>query len=102
MLAITPVVLALSQTRLENALTYFDANECPAAIGASLASLNDLSVRPEPYEIIGYCDIRFGQFELAEKAMESAVSRDPENWEMHYGLAMARAAQGHDPTPSCA
>jgi hypothetical protein len=98
-LAITPVALALSQAHLETALTAFDANECPTAIGASLDSLGDLGVRPEPYEIIGYCDIRFGEYKLAEEAMESAVSRDPENWEMHYGLAMARAAQGRSPMP---
>jgi O-antigen ligase len=98
-LAITPVVVALSQTHLETALADFDGNECPQAIGASLDSLGALGVRPEPYEIIGYCDIRYGQYRLAEEAMESAVSRDPENWEMHYGLAMARAAQGHDPMP---
>lgn len=98
-LAVTPVVLALSQAHLETALADFDANECPPAISASLDSLGALGVRPEPYEIIGYCDIRYGQFQLAEEAMESAVSRDPENWEMHYGLAMARAARGLDPMP---
>jgi O-antigen ligase len=98
-LAITPVIVALSQAHLEAALADFDANECPAAISASLDSLGALGVRPEPYEIIGYCDIRYGQFQLAEEAMESAVSRDPENWEMHYGLAMARAARGRNPMP---
>lgn len=98
-LAVTPVVVALSQTRLESALTAFEANRCPTAINASLSSLNALSVRPEPYEILGYCDIRLRQYPLAQKAMESAVSRDPENWEMHYGLAMSQAAQGVDPLP---
>jgi len=29
--------------------------------------------------------------------MRSAVSRDPENWETHYGLALALALQGRDP-----
>ncbi|HEX4753925.1 MAG TPA: O-antigen ligase family protein [Solirubrobacterales bacterium] len=96
-LAVTPVIVALSQTRLESALNAFDANRCPTAINSSLSSLNALSVRPEPYEILGYCDIRLRQYALAQKAMESAVSRDPENWEMHYGLAMSQAAQGADP-----
>jgi hypothetical protein len=98
-LAITPVLVAASQTRLESALTAFDANECPQAIGSSLDSLHALGVRPEPYEIIGYCDIRFGQYRLGEEAMRSAILRDPENWETHYGLAMARAIQGRDPMP---
>jgi hypothetical protein len=98
-LAITPIVVALSQVRLESALTAFDANECPAAIRSSLDSLSTLGVRPEPYEIIGYCDARYGEDQLAEKAMLSAISRDPENWEMHYGLALVRAAAGKDPMP---
>jgi hypothetical protein len=98
-LAITPVVLALSQTRLETALTQFDAGECSPAIHSSLGSIDALGVRPEPYEIIGYCDLRYGQYELGERAMQSAVSRDPENWEMHYGLAIAKAIQGQNPMP---
>ncbi len=98
-LAITPVVLALSQTRLETALHQFDAGECAPAIHSSLSSIDALGVRPEPYEIIGYCDLRYGQYRLGEQAMESAVARDPENWEMHYGLAIAEAIQGRNPMP---
>lgn len=96
-LAITPVAIALSQAHLEKALTAFDANECPASISASLDSIDALGVRPEPYELIGYCDARYGQYKLAEEAMESAISRDPENWEMHYGLGLVQAAAGKDP-----
>lgn len=98
-LTITPVLVSLSQVRLEKAITAFDANECPPAIQASLDSLSALSVRPEPFEIIGYCDIRFGEDRLSQEAMESAVSRDPGNWEMHYGLAMIEAIRGRDPMP---
>ncbi|HEX4729765.1 MAG TPA: O-antigen ligase family protein [Solirubrobacterales bacterium] len=99
-LAITPVVIALSQTHLEKAVRAFDANECPASISASLDSINALGVRPEPYELIGYCDARYGQYQLGEEAMESAISRDPENWETHYGLGLVQAASGKDPMPA--
>jgi hypothetical protein len=99
-LAVTPVIVAMSQVRLESALTAFEADECPAAIRSSLDSLSVLGVRPEPYEIIGYCDVRVGQDVLAERAMRSAISRDPDNWEMHYGLALVRAAAGKDPLPA--
>jgi hypothetical protein len=99
-LAITPVVIAVSQTHLEKALTAFDANECPASISASLDSINALGVRPEPYELIGYCDARYGQYQLGEEAMESAVSRDPENWEMRYGLGLVQASSGKNPMPA--
>jgi hypothetical protein len=98
-LAITPVLVAVSQTRLEAAVTAFDADECPAAIRSSLDSLSALGVRPEPYEVIGYCDASLGQFKLAEESMRSAISRDPENWEMHYGLALVRAAAGKNSLP---
>ena len=99
-LAITPVVIALSQTHLEKALTAFDANECPASISASLESIDALGVRPEPYELIGYCDARYGQYKLGEQAMESAISRDPENWELQYGLGLVQASSGKDPVPA--
>jgi hypothetical protein len=101
-LAVTPVLVGVSQDRLDTALKQFEANECSAAIDSSLASLHTLGVRPEPYEIIGYCDARYGEDQLAEAAMRSAVSRDPENWEMHYGLALVRASAGKNPMPELA
>jgi O-antigen ligase len=99
-LAVTPAAIALSQSHLETALTQFDANECDAAINSSLDSLDDLKVRPEPYEVIGYCDARIGQSKLAELAMENAISRDPDSWEPRYGLAIVQAAAGRDPMPA--
>jgi O-antigen ligase len=98
-LAVTPAAIAISQSRLDKAVVAFDRGDCNAAIGSALDSLDALKVRPEPYELIGYCDARLGQGELAEKAMRNAVSRDPENWETHYGLALVLAAEGRDPMP---
>jgi hypothetical protein len=31
--------------------------------------------------------------------MEEAVSRDPDSWETHYGLALVRALAGANPLP---
>lgn len=31
--------------------------------------------------------------------MKGAVKRDPEDWEFHYALAIATAAEGIDPLP---
>jgi O-antigen ligase len=98
-LAVTPAAVSMSQSKLDRAVTAFDRNDCPAAIDEALASLDALKVRPEPYEVIGYCDARLGQDRLALLAMDSAISRDPDNWETHYGLAIARAAAGLDPMP---
>jgi len=98
-LAITPAAIAISQSRLDEAVAEFRGGDCGATIGAALDSLDALKVRPEPYELIGYCDARLGEDALAEKAMNNAVSRDPDNWETHYDLALVRAMAGVDPMP---
>ncbi len=98
-LAVTPAAIAISQARLNDAVDAFDRGNCNGAVGSALDSLDALKVRPEPYELIGYCDARAGQGELAERAMRNAIERDPENWETHYGLALVRAAAGRDPLP---
>jgi O-antigen ligase len=101
-LALTPAAIAASQTRLDRAVGDFRRGDCAAAIDSALGSLEILKVRPEPYEVIGYCDIRLGQGTLAVRAMRNAVDRDPDNWETHYGLALAEAATGGDPMPELA
>lgn len=98
-LAISPVVIAISQSHLEKALAQFERDECDPAIGSSLASIHALGVRPEPYEVIGYCDARLGQGPLAQLAMNNAIDRDPHSWEPRYGLAIVRAASGLNPMP---
>ncbi len=58
---VTPVLIIGSQRRLgeaENAL--YEAN-CAKASSAALSSIGWLDVRPEPYEIVGFCDLRRGQ-----------------------------------------
>jgi O-antigen ligase len=98
-LAVTPAAIAISQSHLEKAVAEFDRGECDAAISASLDSLDALKARPEPYEVIGYCDARLGQTQLSLLAMENAVDHDPNSWATHYGLAIVRAAGGLDPMP---
>jgi O-antigen ligase len=98
-LAVTPAAIAISQSRLDAAVTAYEKGDCGTTINDALASLETLKVRPDPYELIGYCDIRLGQSGLAVAQMENAVDRDPESWEPHFGLAMALAAAGRDPMP---
>ena len=98
-LAVTPAAVAVSQSNLNAAVSAFDRGDCNAAINSALGSLDALKVRPQPYEVIGYCDARFGQDHLALLEMENAVSRDPNSWETHYGLAIVRAAAGLSPLP---
>ena len=100
LLAITPVMVARSQMKLDDAVQAFKARDCRGAIDDSLASLSAINARPEPFELIGYCDVRLGFDDLAVSNLEQAVRRDPANWELHYGLALVRGAVGQDPRPA--
>ena len=59
-------------------------------------------MRAEPFELIGYCDLRAGEPALAVAAFEAARRRDPEAWQYAYGLTVARALAGQDPRPAIA
>ncbi|HEX8066690.1 MAG TPA: O-antigen ligase family protein [Thermoleophilaceae bacterium] len=97
--AVTPVLLAISQNRLRDASRAFVAGDCPRAVDRALDTSSVLAVRPEPYAIVGYCQVRRGFGQQGVRAMEKAVDRDPGNWEYRYGLAVARGAAGLDPRP---
>jgi O-antigen ligase len=96
-LVVPPALVAVSQQRLNDAVSSFQRGDCAGAIDRALASNSALSIRPEPFEVIGYCDARLGQTNLATAAFRSAIARDPQNWELHYGLGIVRAAAGRDP-----
>lgn len=96
-LAVTPVLMVVSQSRLDDGVDALKRGDCGAAIESALGSLEAMPVRPQPFEVLGYCNVRLGLDDLAVGAFESAIDRDPDNWELHYGLALARASAGLDP-----
>lgn len=96
-LAVTPALVAVSQARLTQSVDSYRRGDCSAAESRARSSLDALGNRPEPHEVIAYCEIRRGSAVAAEGAMRAAVERDPHNWEYHYGLALIRAARGRDP-----
>jgi hypothetical protein len=96
-LAVTPGLMALSQAHLNSAVAAFGRGDCGSAIGSALDSLKAIPSRPQPFEVLGYCDARLGQDRLAMDAMQSGIDRDPENWQLWYGLALTRANAGVDP-----
>lgn len=100
LLALTPASVWLSQRELADAVTAFKAGDCRRAVDSSLDSVGVLGARPEPFEVLGYCNVRTGDDRLAVRAMDNAVRRDPANWEMHYGSALVRGAVGLDPRPA--
>ena len=89
----------LSDGRLRDGVRAFDRGDCATTIDRALASKAALGGRPEPYLLLAYCDVRFNRSGLAVAAMGNAVRRDPHSWEVHYGLALVRAAAGLDPRP---
>jgi Flp pilus assembly protein TadD len=99
-LAITPWLINASQGPLERAQEEFAANDCGAAIDDALTATERFGVRPEPWEVLGYCDARAGQYGLATRAMDAAHARDPRNWRYVYGQAIIAGVAGRDPRPA--
>lgn len=102
LLAVAPALVLTSQQALDRSVSAFARGDCGRAIDQALASVDALSVRAEPYEVLGYCDARAGQGPLAVRAMAAARDRDPGNWAYAYGLAIAQAIAGEDPRAAAA
>ena len=98
-LALVPAQMLLSEGPLRESARAFARGDCATAIDRALRSTSVFGVRPEPFIVLGYCDVRIGRPDLALRALANAVRRDPDNWEAHYGLALVRAAAGQDPRP---
>jgi len=98
-LLITPALITQSQAQLQESIRDFRAGNCTGALNSALDANSTLSVRPEPFLVIGFCDVRIGQPRLGIQAMEAAIQRDPDNWTYRYGLALTKAAAGVDPRP---
>jgi O-antigen ligase len=97
--AATPALLLFSQSRLGAAASAFVDRDCTATQKHALDSIGVIGVRPEPYQMLGYCDIQQGHAGEAVAAMRKAVDAEPNSWEYRYGLALALAAGGNDPRP---
>jgi O-antigen ligase len=95
--AIAPALIYTSQRHLDRSVRSFERADCPGAVDQALAANSAVPMRPEPFEILAYCDVRLGRPELAVRAMEEAVERDPQAWQLRYGLAVVRGAAGRDP-----
>jgi hypothetical protein len=101
-LVVTPALVAISQGKLDSSVRKFDEGNCGGASREALSAIHVLSVRPDPYQVIGFCDMIEGQDALAVSLMETAVKRDEGEWESWYGLAVAQAAAGQDPRAAAA
>ncbi len=98
-LIVAPLRLHRSEAPLRESQRAFADGDCRRASDRARGSTARLRTRPEPYLLVGYCALRWGQGQTAARAFTSAVERDPRNWEMHYALGLGRAAAGLDPRP---
>ena len=98
--ATLPLLVGVSQDRLDESVEELTEGDCPDAVAEARSSLAALSVRARPHEIIGFCAVREGRLGEGIGALQRAVERDPRNWEYRYGLAIVRASAGLDPRPA--
>lgn len=92
-----PVMMIGAQSRLTRAEHALYSSNCTTASAAARSSINWLGAEPQPYEILGFCELQRGQPRLAVAAMGEAQRRDPASWEPYFELAVAQAAAGIDP-----
>lgn len=97
MAAATPLLVVLSEGHHKASVRAFNNHQCATASRQALSTISTLRVRPEPYELLAYCDMEAGYGNEAVAAMRAADMRDPYNWELQYGLALALASSGRDP-----
>ena len=102
LLAVPPGLIFLSQRQLDSGVRALKAGNCPQAVESALASSRLLSVRPEPFELLAYCDVRLGRPKLAVQVIRAAVARDRSSWRLHYGEALVLGAARLDPRAEAA
>jgi hypothetical protein len=99
-LIVTPLLVGLSQRELNDAVAALKAGDCGVASRSALDAARLVPARPQPYQILGYCNSRVGNADLAEQMLRTAIRREPDSWESYYGLALVRAAAGRNPRPA--
>ena len=94
---VTPALVWYSQSRLTEAQDAYNAKDCPTASRKASQAFSSLGMRPDPLEIIAYCDLRSGDPQLALETAERAVELQPGDWRVYYNRAVMKAAAGQDP-----
>ena len=97
-LILAPARTTLAASHLERGMAAIRAGDCGRAIDSANASLRLLE-QASPYQLLTWCYLRSDP-KLALKAMRTAVSLDATDWQLHYDLAVATAANGRDPRPA--
>jgi hypothetical protein len=99
-LALVPAAVAVSEHRLDTAQAAFARGDCATAEKEAGRSLDVVSFRPEPRELIAFCAARRNATPLAISEIRQAIRRDPGNWRYRYDLALLLSASGRDGVPT--
>ena len=98
-LAIVPVQLAIAHGELLDAHEAYLREDCATVLKHAAEARESGEDLIEPYQYEAACVLREDP-RRAERAMRAALELDPNNWELHHGLAVAQAAGGRDPRPA--
>ena len=99
-LALAPLLIGLSYQRVRVSGEEFSVGDCVKARQSAFSSISLLAARPEPYEIVSFCDLQLGFPVEGLQAAQKAVHYERDNWNYSYGLAIALAENGINPKPA--
>jgi hypothetical protein len=94
LLAVLPARVALSEYHFDRAEARMQAGDCVAAQREARAALRGAGYRAAPHHVLAFCDLRELRWTAAAHEFALAVERDPHNWALRQGQAVARAAAG--------
>jgi hypothetical protein len=93
---VLPMLVLVSQLRLNEATTAYAAGNCARAERLAQGSIDVLGTRAPPWQILALCAVRDGQLQLAATDLRGGLAEDPDDWQLQSALAAATAAAGHD------
>ena len=94
LLAVLPARVALSEYHFDRSEARMRAGDCAGARDEARAALRAMDKRASPHHVLAFCDLRTRRWVDAEREFSLAVARDPHNWALRQGRAVARAATG--------
>jgi hypothetical protein len=96
-LAVLPARQAIGHAESRDSVAALGAGDCGSARDHAKSAISAANTGPRPYEVLAICAARDGSQGSAIRWGRQAVSRDPQSWEPHFVLALARGAGGLDP-----
>ena len=98
--SIAPLLIFTSQRQLKRGPRWSCAGNCTRAIDRGTASISTLSLNPEPYEVVSFCQAKAGRYAPAVRAMTEAAKHDPENSRYASGWRRSRVRPASTRGPS--